>query len=209
MARKPQKPREGPTLQQRLFVFEYFQTKPLNAAKAYRKVYNCSAAAAATDGPRLLRNAHVAALVAEWQKKLEEKAETTIEEMDRELVCAAGFDPADTFDPETGATLPLHLWPERARRAIASWEEEGIFEEQKDETTGQKQRVQVGVLRKFKLHNKTEAKKLWYQRRGALVEKHEHSVNPAGAPPTDEEWEELARLRHEVRGSGKGKPDAG
>jgi hypothetical protein len=62
--------------------------------------------------------------------------------------------------------------------------------------------VQVGVLRKWKLHNKTEAKKLWYQRRGALVEKVEHAVSAEQAEPTDEEWEELARLRHKVRGKG-------
>jgi phage terminase small subunit len=118
MARKPQQPREGPTLQQELFVRRYLETKPLNATKAYMDVYGVSREVAASAGARLLRNVRVAAFLAEKQKVLVDRSETTIEEVDADLACAARFDPKDILD-ENGATLPLHLWPERARLAIA------------------------------------------------------------------------------------------
>lgn len=215
MARKAQRPREGPTLQQRLFVHEYFQTKPLNAAAAYRKVYRCSEEAAATNGPRLLRNARVSPLVVEMQKALEARSALSIERMDRELECSAAFDPADILDPETGTTLPVHRWPEHARRALAGFEEEALFDMVPTGEVGprggeKKVRVQVGVVRKFKWHDKTSAQKLWYQRRGALVEKVQ-DVTPDGdaTAVTEEELAELALLRHEVRGRKRGGGDAG
>ncbi len=211
MARKPQRPRKELTAQQRLFVYAYLETKPLNATEAYQRTYGVSREVAGAAGARLLRNVRVATFLAEKQKSLTARSELTIERMDKELECAAAFDPADVLDPETGASLPVHRWPEHARRALAGFEEEALFEMVATGEVGprggeKKERVQVGVVRKFKWHNKTEAQKLWYQRRGALVEKHQVDV-PAGAGEdiTDEEWAALAALRHEVRGK---KPDA-
>ncbi len=212
MARKRQRPREGPTLQQQLFVYAYLETKPLNATEAYQKVYGGSREVAASAGARLLRNVRVAAFLAEKQQALAARSERTIEWMDKELECAAAFDPAEILDPETGATLPVHEWPEYARRALAGFEEEALYEMVPTGETGPrggvvKERVQIGVVRKFKWHNKTEAKKLWYQRRGALVEKLEHRVAEGKAEPTDEELEALSLLVHKVRAE-KEKGDA-
>lgn len=188
----------------RLFVQAYLKTKPLNAGAAYREVYACSAAAAETNGPRLLRNAQVQAYLRDQLRMLEARSALTIERIEEELACAAFFDPADLLDPETGATLPLHKWPERARRALVGFEEEALFDTIETGELGPrggkvKERVQVGVIRKYKWHNKVDAQRLGLQRRGALVEKHEHTVL-ASEDPTDEELELLAKLRHEVRG---------
>jgi phage terminase small subunit len=188
----------------RLFVQAYLQTKPLNAAKAYRETYDCSRASAETNGPRLLRNARVKAYYESLLRMREMQNLLNIDRIEQELACAAYFDPADLLDPVTGATLPMHEVPEHARRALAGFEEEALFEEVATGETGPrggviKARVQVGVVRKFKWADKTAAQRLAFQRRGALVEKHE-DVTPRQADPTDEELEQLAHFVHTVRG---------
>jgi hypothetical protein len=140
------------------------------------------------------------------------KLQLSVERLDEELARVALFDPREILDPKTGAMLPLHEWPERARRALASYEEEALFEEVPAGGVGPrggvvKARVQVGVVRKVKWLNKIDALRLGMQRLGALVEKHEHLV--AAVPMddiTDEEMEALAHLMHGVRG--KKAPDA-
>jgi phage terminase small subunit len=199
--------KKSPTPKQRRFAELYHELG--NATEAYRRVYGVSRRVAENTGPRLLGNARVRAIVRELQEDLSRASKTTVEWMDRELECAAAFDPADILDPETGATLPVHRWPAHARRALAGFEEEALFEMVPTGETGPrggvvKERVQVGVVRKFKWHNKTEAKKLWYQRRGALVEKLEHTVPAGQSEPTDEELEALSLLLHKVRGESKG-----
>lgn len=135
----------------------------------------------------------------------EERMLLAVDRLDGELAAAAYFDPASILEPETGATLPLHQWPENARRALASYEEEALFETVDTGEVGPrggavKARVQVGVIRKVKWLDKTAAQRLAYQRLGALVEKHQHQVVAAATDSiTDEEWEELAQLRHRVR----------
>lgn len=140
----------------------------------------------------------------------EERMLLAVDQLDGELAAAAYFDPASILDPETGATLPLHRWPENARRALASYEEEALFETVETGEVGPrggavKARVQVGVIRKVKWLDKTAAQRLAYQRLGALVERHQHQV-VAGAEEelTDEEWEALAHLRHRVRAVDRG-----
>lgn len=137
--------------------------------------------------------------------------ELVAERLDQELAAATYFDPGSILDPVTGATLPLHQWPEHARRALASYEEEALFESVETGEIGArgapvKSRVQVGVLRKIKWLDKTTAQRLAYQRLGALVEKHEHRVGaPVTDDITDEEWEAIALLHHKIRpGGGNG-----
>jgi phage terminase small subunit len=202
---------DGPEVmaRHRLFVQAYLQTKPLNAAKAYRETYDCSRASAETNGPRLLRNARVKAYLESQLRMREMQSAINIDRLEQELACAAYFDPADLLDPVTGATLPLHEWPEHARRALQGFEEEALFEEVATGETGPrggviKARVQVGVVRKFKWADKTAAQRLAFQRRGALVERHE-DVTAEAEEISDEEWAILAKLRHEV----KGKHDVG
>lgn len=136
--------------------------------------------------------------------------ELEVQRLDQELACAALFDPADILDPETGATLPVHQWPQHARRALAGFEEEALLE---DVPTGKvgprggavKARVQVGVVRKFKWQDKTAAQRLAFQRLGALVERHEIKESHPEPDISDEEWEALAKLRHELRPNGAAK----
>lgn len=138
----------------------------------------------------------------------QERMQLAVDQLDGELAAAAYFDPAAILDPETGATLPLHRWPEHARRALASYEEEALFETVDTGEVGPrggaiKERVQVGVIRKVKWLDKTAAQRLAYQRLGALVERHQHQVvPPTEAPISDAEWEALAHLRHRVRTGG-------
>jgi phage terminase small subunit len=199
--KKARKPQEMPA-KHRLFVADFLVTR--NAAESYRNVYGCSSPTAETNGPRLRRSARVSAAIDEKLREVEKRAVLDVERIDAELACAVHFDPADLRDPETGATLPVHRWPEHARRALSGFEEEAIFEnvetgERDARGKAVKARVQVGVVRKFKWQDKTAAQRLAYQRKGALVEKHEHTVTPA-EDISDEEWEALAKLRHEVRG---------
>jgi hypothetical protein len=126
-----------------------------------------------------------------------------VDRLEQEIACAAFFDPADSLDPETGAMLPLHQWPERARRALAGFEEEALFETVDTGERGPrgglvKARVQVGVIRKVKWQDKTAAQRLGLQRLGALVERHEDVTQRPEDEITDEDWELLAQLRHNV-----------
>jgi phage terminase small subunit len=200
----PPRDETGLTAKQRRFVAEYLESR--SAAAAYRKVYRCSAATADTNGPRLLRRACVAAAVEEKLLEIERESALNAERIDRELACAALFDPRKIFDPETGAMLPPAQWPEPELRALAAYEEEALFEEVDTGEVGPrggkvKARVQVGVRRKVKWHNKTDAQRLAFQRLGALIEKHEHKVNAEidAQEITDEEMEMLAHLVHDVR----------
>jgi phage terminase small subunit len=196
--------RKGLTANQRVFVAQYLETR--NAADAYRKAYcRATAATADTAGPRLLRHPAVAAAVEKALQELEARSVLNAERIDRELACAALFDPRKIFDPEMGTMLPPAQWPEPELRALAAYEEEALFDEVDTGEVGPrggkvKARVQVGVRRKVKWHNKTDAQRLAFQRLGALVEKHEHNVNAAidTADISDEEWQELAHLRHTV-----------
>jgi phage terminase small subunit len=67
-----------------------------------------------------------------------------------EYVTMALFDPAELYDEE-GRLLPVHLMPERARRALT-----GIVEVEEINAFDHGQ-VPVGLLRKVKFANKTKA----------------------------------------------------
>jgi phage terminase small subunit len=184
---------------QRRFALEYLEC--LNATQA-AKAAGYSARTAKSQGSRLLTNADVREFVEVRLKKAEAKAELTVERLELELARVAFLDPAAAYDEE-GRLLPLADMPEDARRAIAGFEEEALFDnvEVPDDEGTKKVRTEVGVVRKVKWLPKVEAIALGLKRRGALVDKSEVVVH-ASPDPTDEELEELARLRHQVRGKG-------
>lgn len=153
----------------RQFALEYLDC--LNATEAYRRVYPaCTNPDVA--GPRLLGTDGVRALVDAKLQKLEERKFLDVARLEEELDAMALFDPKDTVD-ENDRILSLHQMPERARRAIASMENEELFD-----GVG-RERVAIGTLRKIKVFNKVDAIRLGLQRRGALVERHELNLPPA------------------------------
>jgi phage terminase small subunit len=155
----------------RAFVAEYVQD--LNATRAYLKVFpKASAAAAATAGRRLLRNVQVRAAVEQFLADREQEAAVTVERLEQELARICFLDPAQAFDAE-GQLLPVHEMPEDVRRALPGFDVERVFgwAEDVSNPVARKLRVQTGELVKVRWPNKTEAIKLFLQRRGALVEK--------------------------------------
>lgn len=166
----------GLTPKQRRFALEYLVD--LNATEAAKRA-GYSPRTAYAQGSRLLKHAEVAAFVAGRVQKLEEKKFLDVGRMEEELDALVNFDPATMYDAE-GKLLAIKDMPERTRRALAGFDEEALFDVVQ---TGvgprggvQKERLQVGVTRKVKWHNKREAIELGFKRRGALVERVEHEV---------------------------------
>lgn len=164
---------------QRRFVVEY--VVDVNATQAAIRA-GYSEQTADRLGARLLQHPDIAALLAAHAREVSAARGLEVKRIEEELAHSVFFDPIDIFDCETGAMLPLREWPERARRAIVAYEEEALFD---TVVVGvgprggeKKERVQVGVIRKVKWHNKVEAARLALQRLGALTEKHE-LVGPA------------------------------
>lgn len=58
---------------QRLFVKEYLSKLPLNATDAYQKIYKCSRDTADANGPKLLGDARIKALIDESKANMERK----------------------------------------------------------------------------------------------------------------------------------------
>jgi len=92
-----------------------------NAKACYMLAYGASDKSAEANGPRLLKNPHVAEYLATKRQAAEEKADVSEERILREVAAIAFLDPAEYFDPH-GNLLPIHEMPERARRALASVE---------------------------------------------------------------------------------------
>jgi hypothetical protein len=158
----------------RAFVAEYVQD--LNATRAYLKVFpKASPAAAATGGARLLRNAQVRAAVEQFLADREQESAVTVERLEQELARICFLDPAQAFG-EDGRLLPVNEMPEDVRRALPGFDVEKVYDWVEDEADpGRKKlRANTGEIVKVRWPNKTEAIKLFLQRRGALTEKHEH-----------------------------------
>ena len=164
----------------RLFAAAYL--KSLNAAQAYREVYpKASKATAETNGTRLLGTARVAALVARQQQKQLAKVDASAERVKAELARLAFVDATKACDRK-GKLLPLHRMPEDVRRAISGFEVDG------------------GAVRKLRFCSKPEALGLLAKHHGLLREILEVSDVTETRDITDDEWQTLSRLTHEVRG---------
>ena len=161
------------TPKQRRFALAYAEC--FNASEAARRA-GYSVRNADVVGGRLLRNVAIRAFVDETLREAERATGLTIALLERELVHQVTFDPATMYDAE-GRLLAIKDMPEATRRALAGFDEDDLFELVE---TGvgprggvQRERLQVGVTRKVRWHNKVDAIRLGLQRRGALSEREE------------------------------------
>jgi len=186
-----------------VFVEKYKELKGNGSAAARAAGY--SGKSAGTIACELLKKPHIKPLVDEWRKERLRSIEEVLAEVDADLAETANADPRDAYGAD-GKLLPVQEMPARFRRAIVSVDEEEIFDMVPTGKLGPrggvvKERRQVGVLKKLKLHNKTDAKRLLYQRAGLLRE--QVDVNHQGEVKTGditaEEWAALSELRHKVR----------
>jgi phage terminase small subunit len=174
------------SLKERLFIEEYKLD-----ANATRAATGYSARSARAIGSELLTKPHVAAELDRWYQARLRKLTDLVDELDSDLGAGAVVDPAEAYDA-AGNLLPVPQMPARVRRAIVSYEERPVLNEEG---------VQVGVIRKVKWLNKTDAKRLAYLRLGLLREQVDVAHRLGGDLARDitaEEWEALAILRHEV-----------
>jgi phage terminase small subunit len=140
-----------------------------------------SASTARQIGSENLSKPAIRAEIQRLQEAHANEVKISLERLDAELVRIATFDPRNLVD-EDGRSIPLQELDESVSSAIAGFEFVDYFEE----------KVQQGVLRKFKLHDKRQAIELLFKRRGALVDKVEHSFDLS--KNTDEELEQLERI---------------
>lgn len=103
------------TPKQAIFVCEYLID--FNATRAAIAA-GFEAASAHVQGSRLLRNAKVAAAIADAQARLAQKYEITVERTTRKLAEIAYGDIRELYD-EDGSLLPLHRMTEEARTMLA------------------------------------------------------------------------------------------
>lgn len=167
--------RGGLTEKQAAFVREYLID--LNAAAAYRRAgYRAAGNAAAAGASRLLRNARVAAAVAEAQAARAGRMETEADRLLAEIDLLATSDIGEVLDftgTEPRLKPACEISP-AARRCVA-----GIKVRRYTEGRGDNAR-EVEVT-EFKLWNKLDALRLALQRRGLLKNVNEH-VGPGGGP---------------------------
>lgn len=110
------------TPKQAIFVAEYLID--FNATRA-ASAAGFEAASAHVQGCRLLKNAKVAAALADAQARLAQKYEVTIERTIRKLAEIAYGDILDLYDEE-GKLLPLHRMGESARTMLAGLDVEEV-----------------------------------------------------------------------------------
>jgi phage terminase small subunit len=110
----------GITPKQAIFAAEYLIDG--NATRA-AIASGFSEASAHVTGARLLRNAKVAAAIADGQARRAQKLEITAERVLRELAKLAFYDPGELFD-ERGNLLPVQRLDETARAAITALDTE-------------------------------------------------------------------------------------
>ncbi len=155
----------------------------MTAAAAYREVYpKATQATAETNGPRLLGNAAVATLIAQHQAKHVEKLDLSAERVMLELVRLAQVDTSRAFDAN-GKLLPIHSIPEDVRRAISGFD------------------VGEDGLRKVRFWSKDNALGLLAKHHGLLREILEVRDVTETRDISDDEWDVLSKLEHEVRGA--------
>lgn len=180
------------SIRQRLFVAEYLKRHDATAAA---RAAGYSSHTATGQGSRLLRNAHVAAAVEDGERALLAKIEMSAEEVIRELSLIARARVIDAHNEDWTAKAPSELSEElraglsriRVRETIA------------EEAEGEGRRVVLHRSIDFGVE-KGKALELLAKRHGLLVDRVEGSVRVAVATGvTEDEWRELARLRHAVR----------
>lgn len=194
---------DGLTPKQRRFCLELLADPEMVGAAAARRA-GYSAHTAAVQASKMLKQPNVAGFLEKRRQKTAEKLGLTAERIDQEIARLALLDLRGAYDAE-GKLLPVAEMPPDVRAAIAGFEELALFDttEVSDGEGGTRRvRFQVGVTRKVKWASKPEVLALAAKRLGLLIDRSEVKVTQAAPDPTDEELEELARLRHQVRGKG-------
>ena len=107
----------GMNARQQRFTEEFLQDANAKQA-AIRAGY--SAKSAEVNGPRLLRNAQVAAVIAEKQKERSERLRVTADMVVQELALHAFGLIGDFYDKSTGKMLEVHEMPPEAQARLSS-----------------------------------------------------------------------------------------
>lgn len=171
---------------QRAFVDEYLID--WSATDAIRRIDENDTAAGRASGEGKNASARGSAMLrrpsvkAEIERRLGEQSERSALTVDRivhELARIALADPAGAIDPETGAVLPMHEWPEDLRRTCSGLEVVETYDVD-GETTG--------YVKKIRWWEKTKATDQLLRRLGAYIDRVQ--VAPVG-------WDELLAQAHE------------
>lgn len=185
------------TEKQRLFCQEYLVD--LNGSAAARRAGYSEKGARIAAQDNLEREdirEYLNALIKERSERTQVTADRVIAESAR----LAFSDLRKLFD-DNGAMLPVQQWPDEMAAAVASVEVDELFEGYGPDKT------QVGFTRKIKLWDKPRSLELLGKHLKLWVERMEHT-GPNGGPIqhrddgidlstlTDEELEQLERLRH-------------
>ena len=134
------------TPKQEAFVREYLVD--LNATAAYKRAgYTAKGNAAEVNAARLLRNAQVAAAVAEAQGKRAERTQIDADYVLNRLVEIDRMDVLDIMGDDM-SLKPVPQWPESWRRYLSGVDIAEMFEGRGDD------REMVGILKKIKWPDK-------------------------------------------------------
>lgn len=139
---------ENTTERQKLFAYAYFNNGGNAAQAAIEAGY--SERSAASTASEILKYPNVAALLAELNDKLKERAIVTKEQIAAELVKIGFSDIRQVFDAE-GNLLPVHKIPDTAAAALAGVDVDqlwGMTEDGKSE---------IGQTKKVKMWDKLKA----------------------------------------------------
>ena len=166
------------TKKQRAFAHEYAR----NGGNATQAVISAgySKNGARVMGSVLLANRNVAALVAKLTESQLEKVDASAERIKLELARLALADPSKLYDKQ-GRLLHIVDMPEDVRRAISGVDT-----------------AEDGTV-KLRFWSKNHALETLAKHHGLLHEVLEVVEAQAVGEVSDEEWQELARLRHVVR----------
>ncbi len=100
-------------------VCQVYNVGSISKAEAYRKVYKCSKATAATEGPHCLGKPHVKAYLKTLQAKVEAKAEKKAEDVVAELI-KIGFSNIKTVLTDNNEIRDISKLPDDIAAAIES-----------------------------------------------------------------------------------------
>lgn len=164
-------PRATLTLRQRRFVDEYLIDS--NAARAATRA-GYSAKVAATNGPRLLKYAHVAVAVAEGQAARSTRTSIDADWVLIRLARLADYD-ARKFFGANGAPIPLADLDDDTAYAVVGLETRVIIEDN----------ARVGDLHKLKLADKQSALESIGKHLGMFVDRAEISGPRGGSIPIE------------------------
>lgn len=130
------------------FCQEYLVDMNMTAA-AIRAGYKANAAH--TVGWENIRKPAIALRINELRKDTAERLNVTKEGIIRMLREVAEARLEDILDPETGAVLPVHEWPQHMKRTANSIEVDEMYAGRGDD------RVPIGIVRKVKLSERVKA----------------------------------------------------